>query len=86
MLFLESYKTMFYSLFTTMLDTRGSKGVKKSFPIEVTLYFAIGSFPRAGTGFIEPMITRVSRANYATGWIRAVERHLKARKQVVIII
>jgi len=39
----------------------------KSFPIEVTLYFAFGRFPRAGTGFIDLMITRVSGANYATG-------------------
>lgn len=66
-MFLESYKMVLYSLFTMMLAIRGSKGAMKTFPIEVTLYFAFGRFPRVGTGFIDLMVTRVSRANYATG-------------------
>lgn len=31
MLFLESYKTVLYPLFTMMPDIRGSKGVMKTF-------------------------------------------------------
>lgn len=53
MFVLESYNTVLYSLFITMLASRGSEGVMKSFPIEVTFYFAFGCFLRTGTGFID---------------------------------